>query len=147
MATTLHEYLEKYANTPYKDLLYLARCNTSTLWDELEKMFEDCDSVSVSDVYLHMIAACLGADGELSETEYKFFCDFLRKDPTQEDYEEVKSLIAVLGDKAGQEAADQLIDSLSAKGKAQLTMFCIAFLCADKDISHKESDFLKKLIG
>ncbi len=147
MATTLHDYLQKYAHTPYEDLLILAKKNTTLLWDELEKMFEDCDSVTVSDVYLHVISACLGTDGNFSEKEYKFFCDFLGRDGSGEDYEDMKNVITLIGDDAGREAADTLIDSLSDKGKAQLTMFCIAFLCADKDVTHEESGFLKKLLA
>ena len=137
-----NELLQQYVNQSYDDLLGLAKYSLSKVSEEITTIFDGTEEASK--VLMVVTAACYGADSRLTTLEYTFLKDLLESDS---DYNSMKSMIEALGGSDAMELTDQLVDSLSADGKAALVSFCICLLAVDETISRDEVAFIAQLMA
>ena len=89
-------------------------------------------------LFLNIICASIGADGELSELEKRFVCDAFS---LEEDI--LEELIKFSGD---EELVDKLADSVSEDVKKDIVVIVCAIAACDKNMSRNDEAFIEKII-
>lgn len=137
---TLQELLKDYVNKPYEELLDLAR---NSVYDISDRLSKDGDTEIPAQVCFCLTMACIGADGQLSELERRFYKDLLGVNTTYESLSrnalESNAELATL--------ADRMFDASGVELKASILSFCLCFLAVDETITRDEIAFINRLLA
>ena len=139
---TLNALYQKMLALPYDDLLSVARTEFVKLVLNLTHFFGQ-NQKTTSQALLVIINAALGADGELTKDECRFFNNLMGSNHTKESVLETMSLFSY---EESVETVKQLADSLDTEMRGSLLTLCLCFLAADKVITPKESELFHRLI-
>ena len=132
--------LQSYVDMPYDELLGLAKSSFSRF---VGPLLERTGAVGASKICAMITAACLGADGELSPLEHKFFNDLLN---TNDSYTDNSNFVQEVGNDESRRLVNELVNTLPTEQKAAVASFCLCFLAVDETITRSEIAFIEQLI-
>ena len=135
----LQKVFDTYTALSDASLLKTARQNLAVALKHLHKYREGEESELLSAI----IAAALGADGELSDREIAFMSELLSRDFSGDA---LARLTARFDNSAMREAVDRVTDSMDQEGKRALCALCLCILASDRTVSPKENAFFLQLM-
>lgn len=135
----LQKVFDTYTALSDAALLKTARQNLAVALKHLRKYREGDENELLSAI----IAAALGADGELSDKEISFMSELLSRDFSGGG---LARLTARFDSGTMREAVDRVTDSVDQDGKRALCALCLCILASDRNVSPKENEFFLQLM-
>ena len=135
----LQKVFDTYTALSDASLLATARQSLAVALSHLRKHREGEEGELLSAI----IAAALGADGELSEKEITFMSKLLSRDFSDGG---LARLTARFNNDTMREAVDRVTDAMDKDGKRAILTLCLCILASDRRVSPKENDFFTQLM-
>lgn len=139
---TFREILQRYVNYSYDELLNIGKSNLAALVRSVSKYLEGDQEKTVIAV-LMVCNICIGADGNISSKEVRFFNDLLG---TKYSSSELSAMVKDFNTREVVEMVDDMADSMTSEEKAALLTVCTCFAAVDETINRDEIALLQKLI-
>lgn len=133
---SFNDFLQKYVNTDYEDLVSLAREAVARLMPVCKQVDPDHDGFYM---LASLVLSALAADGKLTALEKKMLCDLFGMDDAG-----IKKLLGMY-DSRMVDLADHFVDNMSADTKADALILICALAAVDEDICAEEAALIHKL--
>ena len=135
----LHALFAEYTASSRASLLSIARKSAAEALLALRTLKEGGENELLSAV----IAAALGADGELSDAELDFMSELFSKEFSREH---LSCLAERFKNEKMRAATDHVVDSLDKKGKRALCTLCLCIMASDREVTDTENAYLLRLM-
>ena len=135
----LNALLKQYTALSRASLLATARRSMAEALPALRRLKEGGENELLSAV----IAAALGADGELSDAELDFISELFSNEFSRL---QLSRLAERFGSEKMQRVTDRVVDSLDKKGKRALCTLCLCIMASDREVTDTENAYLLRLM-